>query len=322
MNALRRLIHRGLSDLVDARAPATRLAAFRIVLGVFVTGYLAIRLPVFLELRARATDRFDPVGGLRALDQPLPDVAVNGLLIVAFAGGLAFSAGWRFRIAGPVFALAVLALTTYRASWGQLLHFENLFVLLLFVVGCTRSADAWSIDARRRPPARPGATYGWPLQLCCLVVVTTYAIAGVAKLRLGGLEWVFGDTIRNHVAYASVRLELLGADGSPLAKPAVARRWLFTPMAIATLVIELGAPVALWWRRARMPWCVAAWLMHVGIFSLMLIGFPTPLFGVAFAPFFALERPVERLLARRRPDGSAGGEPREPMWSTEFQRTE
>ena len=291
---------RGASDLVDASAPAERLAVFRILLGVFVTGYFAIRLPVFLELRNRSTDRFDAVGLFRLLDRPLSDNLLTEALALAVASGVAFTAGWRFRLTGPLFAMTVLVLTTYRSSWGQLLHFENLFVLLLLVVGFSRAADAWSLDARHRPAPLPGVSYGWPLQLCCLVVVTTYAIAGIAKLQLGGWDWVFGDTIRHHVAYASVRLELLGANGSPLAGPAVRQAWLFTPMALATLVIELSAPVVLWWRRARWVWCVAAWAMHVGIFALMLIGFPTPLFGVAFAPFFATERPVERAITAWR----------------------
>ncbi|MEZ5219021.1 MAG: hypothetical protein R2715_21130 [Ilumatobacteraceae bacterium] len=37
-------------------------------------------------------------------------------------------------------------------------------------------------------------------------------------------------------------------------------------------------------------WVVATWLMHVGIYLTMAVGFPAPLFGLAFAPFFALER--------------------------------
>lgn len=290
------VLARGVSDVVDASAPAERLAAFRIVLGVFVMCYFAIRLPVFVELRDRSADRFDAAGLFRLLDQPLSDTVLALALVVVFASGLSFAAGWHFRFTGPLFALVVLVLTTYRSSWGQLLHFENLFVLLLLVVGFSRAADTWSLDTRHRPAPPPSVSYGWPLQLCCLVVVTTYAIAGVAKLQLGGSDWIFGDTIRHHVAYASVRLELLGERGSPLAGPAVRQAWLFTPMALATLVIELSAPVVLWWRRGRWVWCVAAWAMHVGIFALMLIGFPTPLFGVAFAPFFAIEQPVQRAI--------------------------
>ena len=70
----------------------------------------------------------------------------------------------------------------------------------------------------------------------------------------------------------------------------LSQAWFFTPLAIATLVVELGAPLALLGRRAARIWSAAAWSFHVGIFALMAIVFPYPLLGVAFAPFFALER--------------------------------
>ena len=52
------------------------------------------------------------------------------------------------------------------------------------------------------------------------MTVVTYVLAGLAKLRIGGVDWLVGDTLRNHVAYSAVRLEVLGARPSPLAAPA------------------------------------------------------------------------------------------------------
>jgi hypothetical protein len=40
----------------------------------------------------------------------------------------------------------------------------------------------------------------------------------------------------------------------------------------------------------RDAWVVAAWLLHAGVAALMFVVFPYPLFLVAFAPFFRLER--------------------------------
>ncbi len=65
-------------------------------------------------------------------------------------------------------------------------------------------------------------------------------------------------------------------------------------MAALSVVIELAAPVALIGPRLRNVWVVAAWSMHLAIFATMLVGFPYPLFLVAFTPFFALERVVSR----------------------------
>ncbi len=280
--------------VIDATAPAERIAAFRVLTGMFAVGYIAARLPVFVRLRSRDPAGFEPVGVLTPLDQPLPSGVVLGLIALTLGAGIAYTVGWRFAATGPVFAAGLLVLTTYRGSWGQLLHFENLMVLYVIVAALAPAADAWSLDARRRPARRRDATaYGWPLALASLVLVLTYLIAGVAKLRYGGLDWTFGDTLRNHVAYSAGRLELLGGRPSPLASGLVGHAWIFTPMAAAAVVIECAAPVALRGGRVRDAWVAAAWLMHAGIFALMLVGFPYPLFLVAFAPLYRLERLVE-----------------------------
>lgn len=288
-----------MSPSVPRTAPAERLAAFRIVLGTFILVYLLIRLPVFLELARRDGPGFDGVGIARWFDGAVPSWVIRSAIAIALASGCAFVVGWRFRITAPAFALCVLLLTSYRSSWGQMLHFENVFTIHVLVIGFTSgAADAWSLDRRggRTSIREPGPRYGWALQLCAVIVVTTYVIAGIAKLRYGGGEWLVGDTLRNHVAYSAVRLDLLGAQASPVAEWLVPHAWVFPPLAITSVVIELAAPVALLGARLRNVWVAAVWLMHVGIYALMLVGFPYPLFLVAFAPFFHLESIAGRVL--------------------------
>jgi len=280
-------------SIVDAVAPPERLAMFRILIGTFALVYLLIRLPVFLQIGDRRTG-FDGVGLAGLLDGPVSSAVVVGTVAVTALAGIGFILGWRFRVVGPLFALGMLALGSYRGSWGQLLHFENLMVLYLLIVALAPAADTWSLDARRRADDRRHAgastVYGWPIALASLVLVITYVIAGIAKLRYGGLDWVFGDTLRNHVAYAAARLDLLGGTPSPFAGLGVQveRMWPFA--AAATIAIELAAPIALLGGRIRTVWVIAAWLMHVGVLVFMLIGFPMPLFLVAFAPLFRIER--------------------------------
>lgn len=293
--------------MIHAHAPAERLAALRIAVGVFALSYLLLRLPVFLRLRDRTPGDYDGVGLFRSLDEPLDDAVITAAVVVACGSGVAFCAGAFFVVAGPLFAAAMLVLTTHRSSWGQLLHFENLMVLHLLIVGVAASADAWSYDARRRArreTVRRPRDYSSPLRLACIVVVVSYVIAGVAKLRYGGLDWIVGDALRNHVAYSAARLELLGGWPSPLAEFAVRRAWLFPPMAAVAVIIELIAPIAMFGGWYRNVWVVAAWLMHVGIAALMLVAFPYPLFLLAFAPFFPLERAVSAVLSRKRVSGA------------------
>ena len=145
---------------------------------------------------------------------------------------------------------------------------------------------------RRRRSGRnePDPRYGWPVRLAAVVTATTYVLAGLAKLRLGGLGWLLGDTLRHHVAYSAVRLDVLGGTSSPIGRLLVTQAWLFPPLAIATVVVELSAPVALLGGRVRTIWVAAAWALHAGVAALMLVVFPYPLFLVAFAPLFRLER--------------------------------
>jgi hypothetical protein len=275
-----------------APAPPERLAAFRILAGAFATVYLAVRSPAFWALGSpAASGAFDPLGALWFLDRPVAGWLVRGAVVLTITLGAAFTAGAAWRVTGPAFALATLALTTYRSAFGQILWLETLFVLHLLVVGFVRAADAWTWPApgrARRRPADPAA-YGWPLRLAALVTVATYVLAGIAKLRYGGAGWVLGDSIRNQVAYSAARLDLLGATGSPLGRWLSGPGWPLRPAGLVTVVLELGAPVALW-RRARAAWVWCMWLVHLCIALLMFVVFPYPLVLVAFAPLFELER--------------------------------
>jgi len=298
---------RRVGEWLGEPAPAERVAVLRILTGLFATVYLAVRLPVFTGLADRSRATFEPVGVLWWVDAPLPDAVVVALVVAALVLGAAFTAGALFRATGPAFALVLLVLTTYRSSWGQLLWFENLLVLHVMLVGFSRSADTLSVDQRRRPgEAAPSATaYAWPVRIAAIVTVITYLLAGIAKLRIGGLDWMSGDTLRNHVAYSATRLEVLGGTPSPFARAFLGQRSLSTPVAVATIVMEIGAPIALLGGRWRTGWVVSAWLFHVGIATLMLVVFPYPLLLVAFAPLFPLERLVHSVTARRKSASSA-----------------
>lgn len=298
-------------------APPERLAALRVLVCLFAVVYLLIRLPHLIDVMALAGDapgRFDPVGPLVPLDQPVDSGLAAMVLVVTLLAGVAAVVGWRWRLSGPVFAVGVLLVLSYRNSWGQIFHTENLLVLHLGILAVARSADAWSIDARRRqrgprhaavPP--PDPRYGWPAQLMVVVVVVAYALAGWAKLRASGLGWAGGDALRNLVAHDALRKELVGDDASPVARLALRHDWVFPPMAALSLAVELLAPAALVGGGLRLGWATAAWVFHVGVLVVMGIMFPYQMFAVAFACFVAVESlPASRLRwrshrARARP---------------------
>ena len=249
---------------------------------------------------------WEPVGALGWMDRPLPSRMVQLIVVTAVALGLLYTIGVAFRIVGPLFALTLLFVTTYRSSWGQLLWFDNLMVLHIVIVGFSSAADAYALGRRGRI-VDDDVRYAWPVRLAAVFTVCTYALAGISKLRIGGIAWIGGESLRNHVAFSAARLRVLGGTPSPLAGPLMEQLWLFTPLGVATLVIELGAPAVLFVPRLRWPWVIAAATMHVAIAATMFVVFPYPLTLIAFAPLFDLEHLPTRCtrLVRRLSSGSA-----------------
>lgn len=290
---------RRLLDAWFAPAPAERLAALRILVGTFTIVYLATQLPLWFGDAQFHPHDYRPLGVARLAAHPLPRALRLALPLVTMALAAAFAAGLRYRVVAPLFALTLLFALTYRNSWGMPFHTENLLVLHALILAVAPAADAWSVDARgRAAPAHE--RYQWPLRAMALVTVIAYVLAGVAKLRLGGWAWTEGDALREQIAVDNLRKHLLGAPMSPVAAVFLEHTWPMHALALATMVIELGAPVALLDRRVALAWAAAAWGFHLGVVVLMAIVFPYQLTWLAYAPLFRCERPFAWALARWR----------------------
>jgi hypothetical protein len=184
----------------------------------------------------------------------------------------------------------------------MIFHTDNLLALHVLLLGASHAADALSVDARRleRPEPEPSADYGWPIRALCLVTVLAYFLAGVAKLKLAGGPWLEGELLRRQIAYDNLRKIELGTYVFPLGPWLVKHRAVFPALAVGTMLVELGAPLALVWGRVARAWVVAAWGFHVGVLLCMSIAFFYPLAGIAYLSFFPVERAWQWLLARRR----------------------
>jgi hypothetical protein len=156
-------------------------------------------------------------------------------------------------------------------------------------------APAADALAPGRASAEVHGRYGWPVRAMATITVVTYVLAGLAKLRLGGFAWVDGELLRAQVAYDNVRKIELGATHAPLGAWLVTFAWPFKTLAWMSLLLELGAPLALLHVRLALPWVLGAWSFHLGVALLMAIGFPYQLSFAAYLPFF----PLERLLSRK-----------------------
>jgi hypothetical protein len=187
--------------------PAKRLAALRIFIGTFAGVYTLARIPGFAGVARFGPHEFAPAGPVKLLSAPLPPSVVYASIALTLLLAVPFVLGWRFRLVAPAFAAAFLWITSYRSSFGFLFHTENLAAIHLVVLAMSDAAAAWSLDARHSPTDVPleGPRYGWTVRLLSIVTVTTYVLAGVAKLRQSGLHWIAGDILTNQIAYDNLR---------------------------------------------------------------------------------------------------------------------
>jgi hypothetical protein len=292
---------------------ATRLAMLRIVVGAASLAYFAPRFNYFSQIAASSPEVFEPVGLARLLDAPIPVRLFQVIMACMLLANVAFLLGWRFQRTGPLFAALLLWVLCYRNSWSMIYHTDNLIVLQALILGLTRSADALSLDARGQRPvtgeqcrsvreARAGAPgerggwhweYGYPIMLICAVTAVTYVLSGIAKVS-GPLSWgwALGDGLRNQVGFDGLRKELISDGAAPLAFVLFNNLPLATVMGVGTLVLELGAPLALLSAWSRRLWAIGTFLMHWGIFAIMGITFWYHMSGLAFVPFLLDERVV------------------------------
>ncbi len=261
---------------MTAPAVPTRTDVVRVLVAGYVALWTTIRATDLLDTLDFAPRRLDPVGPLAFLDGPLPAVVVVLAVIVTPIAAALMAVGRVPRISGPVAAAGFLLITTYRNSWGQLHHTENLVALHLIVLALVPFV-------RRRDTT-------WAMQAMAVLTVGTYFLAGVAKLRISGWAWLDGDVLRHQIAFDNARKEVMGDPQAPLGGWILRQGWLLAPSAVMTMVVELGAPLALVSRRLAALWCGLVVAFHLSIVAFMAILFPYHLLGIGLAPLLPVER--------------------------------
>lgn len=181
-------------------------------------------------------------------------------------------------------------------SFGKMHHSDALGMLIFVALALAPSGAAWSVDAwwrRRRGRVAPTASgaFHWPVRFVQVMMVTVFFAAGVAKLRVSGLEWIFSDNIRNTIIWHYYNFEPPFALGLWLAQFDVVARGL----ALASVALEVAAPLALIGTRARLLLVPSLYLMQLGFWALMGIAFPPYLFC-----YYLFWVPWDRLVARMR----------------------
>jgi hypothetical protein len=284
-----------LEDWLFSPAPAERLAVLRIAIGSFALAWVLIRFSEIVAV-SKLTTGFRPIGVVRILDAPLPPELVIAITVATCVLLAAFVVGIAYRYVAPLAALGLLWTLTYRNAWGMPFHTENLLVLHVIALSIAPAADAWALA--RRPATPPDSGYGWAIKLLVALTAATYLLAGIAKLRIAGVDWLDGEQLRNQIAIDNLRKLLLGDPIAAFATTLLEHPGALTAFSVMTILLELGAPGALLGGRIAKLWALGAWGFHVGVILLMNIWFPYPTFGFAFLPVLAVERPVTWIIER------------------------
>ena len=277
-------------------APAARLAVLRVASGGYALWYIWTRRDLLSELARGDAALYDPVGVFDLLRVPIDPALFECIVWMTLLSGVLFVLGFAHRIVGPIFSVLLLTTMCYRNSWSMIYHMDNGLVVHVLILGVTRSADAFSLDAVRRrhngrPSAEPDESYGWPIKLICAVTAAGYFLAGIAKITgPAGLGWALGTSLRDQIAVDTLRKEVLEGGGGWLAHALYRQIWLFTLFGVGTYIVELGAPVAVFNRRLGRVWALLTWSLQWGIFLIMGIQFRYQLSFLTFLSFFDCEK--------------------------------
>lgn len=270
-----------MKPVIDPALSLLRLAQARILVAGFSLAYLLARLPHFWRVGGQGPERWAPVGPLVLWSEPWPFWIYAGLLVASVLLSFLATIGWRYRWTGPLFAVALAFVLSYRNCWGMVFHTENLMVIhagILALAPADRQL-ARTLRPRQQGDARWAQSLLWAL---IVATVLSYVVAGWAKLDIVGWEWFSGDTIRTQVAFDNLRKQALGSFYSPVGLWLAKISWVWAPLASLTFVVELCAPLALLHRKALLCWVLLAWGFHFGIVVAMGIVFPYQLSLVAY----------------------------------------
>jgi hypothetical protein len=311
------------SDFWFAPVAPTRLATVRIIAGSYALWFFTNTHRHWMLSAAQPEQTFHGTGVTTYLAGPLAPEHFELLSYTLRGLSVCFLLGFLYRVTAPLFAALTLFVLTYATSWSMIYHTENMLCVHLMVLALTPSASALSVDAylRRLPLPRvfkallaqsygpePSVHTGWPIRLLSLVATLPYTVAGVAKLRESGLHWALGDNLRDQIAMNGLYYELFAGGSAPITYEIYGWETSFALLATGTLLLELGAPLALLHRYAGYLFVVAVMGMHWGILWLMGIVFPYQMYGVAYVCFIPWDEVyvrVQKLVTRHGPEARA-----------------
>lgn len=188
---------------------------------------------------------------------PVPAWLLVALQVAGLAG-VALVVARRRAQAG--FVLAWAAYTVLTGLWGssgKVMHNDVLTVSVGAVLLLAR------VPGRGVPARDARVAWGWPPRAALAVLGVVYLLTGAQKLRHSGVGWVLSDNMAWVLRWGESPF------GPGLTQVVADQAWLTQLLAGGALTLELAAPLLLALRVTRVPFALAALVMHTSIWAFL-----------------------------------------------------
>jgi len=263
---------------------------------------------------------YRPVGVWMVLGHTRPpDLLVDVLWVVAWAGAAAMLVGLASRAATAASCLAGVSLAALtfsgKLSWSH--HYNVVFLAQLAFLGA-RGGDALSLDAlirrlRGRPPLDVPRGYQWSIRLVLLAVSLMFIGAALHKIASGQftLRWALSDNLRHHLL---VRFDMGGTPRPPIVDWLLAESWRYRTAALLNLASQLAPLLAIIFVHRPVLRAIAGALFVIEVLAL---GFVMQFWNLPWLPLAAVYVDWDRLFAlvrrARAPSPAPASEARPPL---------
>lgn len=253
--------------LFGAESPR-RLAGMRI--GLF--GLLAFRLAIndYSSVGSQPKELFDPVSFYHLLGQMPSTGLLEAAQVAGVIAALAAMLGIFPRLSFPLAVGLSIFLNLSLNTTGKIIHNDVLLTLCLLplLIAPRAAVQAWAVDFTgrfRKPDAEESPAFGWQIRSAMAIIALFYFVVGVQKMRYSGLDWVTSDNLKWVLLAASDNRDTPNQLGLFIAE----RPLLVFLMAAGTIVVEIGFPACLIWKRLQWFFVPAIVGLHAGIYLTM-----------------------------------------------------
>ncbi len=135
----------------------------------------------------------------------------------------------------------------------------------------------------------------WAVRAIQVALAILYFLSGYSKLRSIGIDWMWGDTLRQ-----ALQDKASSGETTALGFWVLDHAWILVLFQVISLLWELSFPL-IFWRPMRYPIIIVGLLFNIGLWTTVKIEF----FGVlacfaAFVPLDEWEQAARRRLTRHR----------------------